>query len=132
MSLQILLISGQAYMIGQKPPSRGELAESLGVSERLINELVEDLIEEGLLLAVEDAKEVQMRRYIPGKSIESLKICDVFFALRTNGLEEQQVPFSQQVNEIQKNINSSIVNSLQQMTIKDMILKNLGNLKKEG
>ena len=129
--LKTLLICGRKYYLGERAPSSSELANGLLLPERLINELISDLNDLKLIAIIDGDAE----SYIPAKSMENMFIFDVIDKIRSQGINgnsnENKQPYFQQVASMQENMQKAVSGSLEDKTIKDLILDSLKEAKNE-
>ncbi len=69
------------------PPSANQIARDLGISSQLVNHLLEDLVEEGLITETID-KEGEETGYQPGISPEELTIFGILKTMEEKGIGE--------------------------------------------
>jgi membrane protein len=84
LGLRLMTLSAQRFQQGAPPPSGRELAEALGVSTRLIGQLLMTLVRAGLLLEVAGREPT----YAPARPLDQISAQDILEALRAgNGHE---------------------------------------------
>jgi membrane protein len=77
-ALRVMTLVAARHHRGEKPPTALEMAEQLGVSSRLVSQVIQPLIRQGLVLEVA----VPATAYAPGRPLTVITFHDVLQAVR--------------------------------------------------
>lgn len=84
-ALRVMTYLAQRFDHGAKPPTILQFATILGVPSRLIGRVLVPLTQSGLVVEVASGDEPA---YTPGRSIDTITIHDILFAMRVSGGQE--------------------------------------------
>ena len=120
-ALNMLILTGEKFLCGERALNRGELADQFGIPERLANQILQELVEQRLLNAIDENKTC----YTPAKSLDKLKVSEILRSMRKFGVAN--IPESKNdyadnlVSQIQERIDDSIVKAFAELTLRDLI-----------
>jgi membrane protein len=119
--LLVMLHVGQSFHFNTEKLTERTLALKLDIAPEALSLVVNALLEEGLMSESCDKQRV----YMPGKSLEHIRIQDILDTVR----QAQESPFlnpnniasEKTVDELMHNITQSVANTLKDMTLLDMV-----------
>ncbi len=121
-SFKIILLSALRFWEGLPAPTTQELSDSLRYPYKFVQELLNDLTDEGLLYAVNDDEE---QRYCPGKSLDKVTIAEVLERLRKHGssslLNVGESEVDQIVEDINKEFNSALMDHFSKTSLSQLV-----------
>ncbi|NIA31045.1 MAG: YihY family inner membrane protein [Actinobacteria bacterium] len=120
LALRIILIIGKKFYHGELVPTSGELADHLRVPERLLNDILTELVEIGLLYPIEG----DAIRYAPAKSLENLSLDEIMIGLRTHGVNDLPVDGEDELGALTEKIQSDYEKALA-VTFKNTCIKDI-------
>ena len=121
LGLLVMLHVGQSFHFNTEKLTERTLALKLDIAPEALSLVVNALLEEGLMSESCDKQRV----YMPGKSLEHIRIQDILDTVR----QAQESPFlnpnniasEKTVDELMHNITQSVANTLKDMTLLDMV-----------
>ncbi len=108
LALRIILIIGKNFYRGELVPTSGQLADRLRVPERLLNDILTELVEIGFLYPIEG----DATRYTLAKSLENLTLDEIMIGLRTYGVNELSADGEDEISVLTEKIQSDYENAL--------------------
>ncbi len=121
LALQLMLEIGRAHY-GQKDffPTKAALYQRLNIPQAMINRMLSNLQECGLIAVTCEPDE----HYVPAKSIEQIPVSQIITAARTADDEgmSKQMKLARVIGDVQQTINQNLVDTLQEQTLKDLVL----------
>lgn len=121
LALKIVLYVAGKFTKGEKAPTSSELADYFNLPERLVNNILFELIQVGFLFRVE-GNEIQ---YSMAKSPEKLTVADILLGLRNYGISSipthSQDDISKKIGAIYSDFNESIANGLGKFRLVDLL-----------
>jgi len=119
--LLVMLRVGQSFHQDNKKLTKQQLSKNLDIAAEALTLVIRPLEEHGLLTESCDKKRV----YLPGKSLEHIKIREIWDAVRSaqesTHLNPDNVASDASVDALLQNINESINNSLDNMSLLDLV-----------
>lgn len=119
--LLVMLRVGQSFHQDDKKLTKQQLSKNLDIAAEALALVIRPLEEHGLLTESCDKKRV----YLPGKSLEHIKIREIWDAVRSaqesTHLNPDNVASDASVDALLQNINESINNSLDNMSLLDLV-----------
>lgn len=119
--LLVMLRVGQSFHQDDKKLTKQQLSKNLDIAAEALALVIRPLEEHGLLTESCDKKRV----YLPGKSLEHIKIREIWDAVRSaqesTHLNPDNVASDASVDALLQNINGSINNSLDNMSLLDLV-----------
>lgn len=119
--LLVMLRVGQSFHRDNKKLTKQQLSKNLDMAAEALTLVIRPLEEHGLLTESCDKKRV----YLPGKSLEHIKIREIWDAVRSAQesmhLNPDNVASDESVDSLLQNINASINNSLDDMSLLDLV-----------
>jgi membrane protein len=120
-ALNMLILTGEKFLKGEPAPNRMDLADQFAIPERLANQILQELVDQGMLNIVDEEKS----RYAPAKSLDSLKISDILRSRRTYGIsifpESKNDITDNLVRRIQEQFDDSLDKTFAELTLRDLI-----------
>ena len=122
-TIQILVLVGEPFHYAKPAPSMKDLTDVLNVPERLINEILTDLIAQRFIYAIDD----DITRYTPAVSLENMKIIDVIQKLQKHGISfstfDTDYNIGKTVEEFQKQMEETLRTTFSNTSLKDLLKK---------
>ena len=119
--LLLMLRIGQSFHRDSAKLTKQQLSKNLDISAEALSLIIRPLEKHGLLTESCDKKRV----YLPGRSLEHIKIAEIWHAVRSaqesTHLNPDNVASDESVDRLLKNINESINSSLDDMTLLDLV-----------
>ncbi len=119
--LLLMLRIGQSFHRDSEKLTKQQLSKNLDIAAEALSLVIRPLEKHGLLTESCDKHRV----YLPGKSLEHIKIGDIWDAVRSaqesTHLNPDNVASDDAVDQLLQNINESINNSLEDMTLLDLV-----------
>jgi membrane protein len=119
--LLLMLRVGQSFHRDSGKLTKQQLSKNLDIAAEALSLIIRPLEEHGLLTESCDKKRV----YLPGKSLEHIKIREIWDAVRSaqesTHLNPDNVASDESVDQLLQNINESINNALEDMTLLDLV-----------
>jgi len=121
-ALKILLFCGEKYYRGETAPTSNDIADKFNIPERVVNQVITKLLSTRLLLLLDE----ESSRYVPGQSIETLKVKDVLHRLRNSGLDNidsktDEDHISTAVARVQSEMDKTLAQKFGEMSLKDLL-----------
>ena len=128
LALKILIYCSEKFYKGKTPPDSHELARKFSVPDSLILDVVNGLLDQKLLLPLDD----EPTRYVPGQSLETLKLKDVILKMKTyghspiiHGRKDDRIDST--VSRLQMEMEKALAKKLGDTSIRDLLLNNTEN-----
>ena len=83
--LAAMLVVARNFLNGAVTSTTAQVADTLNLPIRLVAEVIFDLEQAGLLLAVRNEQEDKLNEYIPARDVHELRLLDVTEAVRSYG-----------------------------------------------
>jgi len=119
--LLVMLRVGQSFHQDSKKLTKQQLSKNLDIAAEALALVIRPLEKHGLLTESCDNSRV----YLPGKSLEHIKISEIRDAVRSAGesthLNPDNVASDEAVDSLLQHINESIYNSLDDMSLLDLV-----------
>lgn len=119
--LLVMLRVGQSFHRDNKKLTKKQLSKNLDMAAEALALVIRPLEEHGLLTESCDKHRV----YLPGKSLEHIKIREIWDAVRSaqesTHLNPDNVASDESVESLLQNINESVYNSLDDMSLLDLV-----------
>ena len=119
--LLLMLRVGQSFHHDGDKLTKQQLSKNLDIASEALSLIIQPLEQHGLLTESCDKKSV----YLPGKSLEHIKILEILQAVRSaqesTHLNPDNVASDESVDNLLQNINESISNSIGDMTLLDLV-----------
>ncbi len=119
--LLLMLRVGQSFHNDSEKLTKQQLSKNLDIAAEALSLVIRPLEKHGLLTESCDKKSV----YLPGKSLEHIKILEILEAVRSaqesTHLNPDNVASDESVDNLLQNINESVNNSLGDMTLLDLV-----------
>jgi membrane protein len=119
--LLVMLRVGQSFHQDSEKLTKQQLGRNLDIATDALDLVIRPLERHGLLTESCDNSRV----YLPGKSLEHIKIREIWDAVRSaqenTYLNPDNVASDESVDSLLQNINASINNSLEDMTLLDLV-----------
>ncbi len=119
--LLIMLRIGQSFHHDSDKLTKQQLSKNLDVAAEALSLVIRPLEKHGLLTESCDNNRV----YLPGKSLEHIKIHEIWDAVRSaqesTHLNPDNVASDESVDQLLQNINESVNNALEDMTLLDLV-----------
>ncbi len=116
-----MLRVGQSFHNDSEKLTKQQLSKNLDIAAEALSLVIRPLEKHGLLTESCDKKSV----YLPGKSLEHIKILEILEALRSaqesTHLNPDNVASDESVDNLLQNINESISNSIGDMTLLNLV-----------
>ena len=116
-----MLRVGQSFHRDNKKLTKKQLSKNLDMAAEALALVIRPLEEHGLLTESCDKHRV----YLPGKSLEHIKIREIWDAVRSaqesTHLNPDNVASDESVESLLQNINESVYNSLDDMSLLDLV-----------
>ena len=121
LGLLVMLRVGQSFHQDSEKLTKQQLGRNLDIATDALDLVIRPLERHGLLTESCDNSRV----YLPGKSLEHIKIREIWDAVRSAQenayLNPDNVASDESVDSLLQNINASINNSLEDMTLLDLV-----------
>lgn len=121
LGLLVMLRVGQSFHQDSEKLTKQQLGRNLDIATDALDLVIRPLERHGLLTESCDNSRV----YLPGKSLEHIKIREIWDAVRSAQenayLNPDNVASDESVDSLLQNINASINNSLENMTLLDLV-----------
>jgi len=119
--LLLMLRIGQSFHRDSEKLTKQQLSKNLDIAAEALSLVISPLEEHGLLTESYDKKRV----YLPGKSLEHIKIREIWDAVRSaqesTHLNPDNIASDESVDSLLQNINASTNNTLEGMTLLDLV-----------
>jgi membrane protein len=119
--LLVMLRVGQSFHQDSEKLTKQQLGKTLDIAAEALTLVIKPLEDHGLLTESCDKSRV----YLPGKSLERIKISEIWDAVRSaqesTHLNPDNVASDETVDGLLQNINESIYNSLDDMSLLDLV-----------
>ena len=119
--LLVMLRVGQSFHSDSKKLTKQQLSKNLDIAAEALSLVIKPLERQSLLTESCDKHRV----YLPGKSLDHIKIGEILDAVRSAQenahLNPDNVTSDESVDRLLQNINTSISNSLEGMTLLDLV-----------
>ena len=119
--LLIMLRVGQSFHRDSDKLTKQQLSKNLDIAAEALSLVIRPLEKHGLLTESCDKHRV----YLPGKSLEHIKIREIWDAVRSaqesTHLNPDNVASDESVDQLLQNINESVNNALEDMTLLDLV-----------
>jgi len=119
--LLVMLRVGQSFHQDSEKLTKQQLSKNLDIAAEALALVIRPLEKHGLLTESCDNSRV----YLPGKSLEHIKICEIWDAVRSaqesTHLNPDNVASDEAVDSLLQNINESINSSLGDMSLLDLV-----------
>jgi len=119
--LLLMLRVGQSFHHDSERLTKQQLSKNLDIAAEALSLVIRPLEKHGLLTESCD----KHRIYLPGKSLEHIKIDEIWDAVRSaqesTHLNPDDVASDESVDRLLQNINASINNTLEGMTLLDLV-----------
>jgi len=116
-----MLRVGQSFHQDSEKLTKQQLGKTLDIAAEALTLVIKPLEDHGLLTESCDKSRV----YLPGKSLERIKISEIWDAVRSaqesTHLNPDNVASDETVDGLLQNINESIYNSLDDMSLLDLV-----------
>lgn len=122
LALRIILFVAESFHNGENAPSFEELYVNFDIPERLLNEIIEELIELEFLYVIE--KNDREIHYCPTTSLENVTVFDVIQAMRTFGVNVkfEKDEKNSKIIELENNYQKFLKESFGEKSIKDLLI----------
>lgn len=120
-ALTVLVVLAQVFQRGERPWTRQRIGEELELPPRLVRNLLADLVRLGLLSLVQDGQD---EAYQPRRSPETLRVLEVFAALRHDGVNYRQVrsgPAGEVVRQVEERLARAGEEAAGTLTLRDLL-----------
>ena len=119
--LLLMLRIGQSFQNGSEKLTKQQLSRNLDIAAEALSLVIRPLEEHGLITESCDNKRV----YLPARSLEHIRISEILDAVRsaqeTTQLNPDNVASDASVDQLLQNINESVNNALEDMTMLDLV-----------
>ena len=120
--LLVMLRIGQSFHNDSEKLTQQQLGKNLDIATEALSLVIQPLEERGLITVSCDKDRV----YLPGKSLENIKIHDIWNAVRSaqesTYLNPDNVASDQAVDKLIENINDAVNDAINDMTLLDLIV----------
>ncbi|MDB6026505.1 MAG: Ribonuclease [Verrucomicrobiales bacterium] len=82
-ALRVMTFIAQEFYKGECPPTSTRIAESIGVSSRLIGRVIQPLLEKHLVIEASSSRETDGVAFAPGRPLDKISYQNILDAMRT-------------------------------------------------
>jgi membrane protein len=122
-ALTIMLVIGEAFDRGEKPPEQEEIAEILELPPRLAQSVLASLVRVGLVSKVQHNAAEEFA-YQPARALENIEVFGIIQDLREEGesyTKLRETPEREIIREMEATIEEARREALKRLTLADMV-----------